>query len=295
MSAEERAEARKMSHPVPESERSGQPRASVEFLAGIRVVTMAQNVPGPLAAARLAQAGARVIKVEPPAGDPFLRLSPAWHAEMHAGASIECLDLKAEDGRARMTALLQDADLFMSSQRPSALARLGLDPDTLRSRVPHLRMIRIFGSLRDPEHAGHDLTYQAQSGLLGDAMPRTLTADVMASERAFAAALAVLRQPPGSVMDVGLVESLAPMVASLRYGLTAPGGVLGGGTPRYRVYAARVGRVAVAALEPHFEARLYEELGLPAGSDPSACFLEHTAADWESWARERDLPIVAVP
>ena len=267
---------------------------STEFLDGVRIVTMAQNVPGPLAAARLRQAGARVTKIEPPDGDPFLTLSPEWHAEMHDGISIERLDLKAENGQARIAALLHDADVFITSQRPSALARLGLDPDTLRSRTPRLRLLRILGSVREPERPGHDLTYQALSGLLGVEMPRTLSADVIASERVFAGTLALLRQPPGSTMDVGLVESLEPLLAPLRYGLTAPGGVLGGGTPRYRVYAARIGRVAVAALEPHFESRLYEQLGLPVGSDPSGLFLERTAPEWEAWAREQSLPIVAV-
>jgi crotonobetainyl-CoA:carnitine CoA-transferase CaiB-like acyl-CoA transferase len=267
---------------------------SHEFLDGIRVVTIAQNVPGPLAAARLRQAGAQVIKVEPLAGDPFLAVSPAWHAEMHEGISIERLDLKSEMGRSRMVALLQDADVFLTSQRPSALARLALDVDRLRTEIPTLRFLRIVGSVRDPEHAGHDLTYQAQAGLLGDAMPLTLSADVMTSERAFAGVLALLRQPGGAVMDVGLVESLEPMMASLRHGLTAPSGTLGGGAPRYRIYPTRSGRVAVAALEPHFEARLYEQLGIPRGSDPSARLLEREAEEWEAWARERDLPIVVV-
>lgn len=265
-----------------------------DLLAGVRVVTIAQNLPGPLAAARLRQAGARVIKIEPPDGDPFLSLSPAWHAEMHAGIPIERLDLKAESGQLRLSALLGDADVFITSQRPSALARLGLDPDTLRSRVPQLRILRIVGSVREPEQPGHDLTYQALSGLVGDVTPHTLSADVMASERAFAGALALLRQPAGSVMDVGLVESLEPLLASLRHGLTTPRGTLGGGAPRYRVYPARVGRVAVAALETHFERRLYVELDLPTGSDLSARFLERTSAEWEQWAREHGHPIVAV-
>jgi crotonobetainyl-CoA:carnitine CoA-transferase CaiB-like acyl-CoA transferase len=255
---------------------------------------MAQNVPGPLATARLAQAGARVIKIEPPAGDPFLALSPTWYDEMHAGIPVERLDLKADEGRARVTALLRDADVFITSQRPSALARLALDPEALSRDVPQLRVLRIVGSVRDPEQAGHDLTYQAQTGLLGDAMPRTLAADVMASERVFAATLALLRQPPGSTTDVGLVESLDPLLAPLRHGLTAPHGVLGGGAPRYRVYPAKTGMVAVAALESHFEARMYQQLTLPAGSDPSARFLERAAPEWEAWARERDLPIVAL-
>ena len=267
---------------------------SHEFLDGVRVVTIAQNVPGPLAAARLRQAGAQVIKIEPLAGDPFLAVSPAWHAEMHERIWIERLDLKSEMGRSRVMALLQGAEVLLTSQRPSALARLALDVDRLRTEIPTLRFLRIVGSVRDPEHAGHDLTYQAQAGLLGDAMPLTLSADVMTSERAFAGVLALLRQPGGALMDVGLVESLDPMIASLRHGLTAPDGTLGGGAPRYRIYAARVGRVAVAALEPHFETRLHEQLGIPRGSDLSARMLERNAEEWEAWARERDLPIVAV-
>ena len=64
------------------------------FLEGVRVVTMAQNLPGPLAAAGMRAAGAHVTKIEPPAGDPFLALSPEWHAEMHDGVTVEPLDLK---------------------------------------------------------------------------------------------------------------------------------------------------------------------------------------------------------
>src|SRR5437867_3081102 len=104
---------------------------ATDFLDGVRVVTMAQNVPGPLAATRLKQAGARVIKIEPPAGDPLLTLAPAWYAELHVGIAIERLDLKTETGQARMTVLLRDADVFITSQRLSLLARLTLDPDSL--------------------------------------------------------------------------------------------------------------------------------------------------------------------
>jgi crotonobetainyl-CoA:carnitine CoA-transferase CaiB-like acyl-CoA transferase len=266
----------------------------MDLLDGIRVVTIAQNLPGPLAVARLKQAGASVVKIEPPAGDPFLALSPAWHAEMHEGIAIERLDLKSESGHSRILALLEDVHLFVASQRPSTLKRLGLEIDALRKRCASLRMLRILGSVRDPELAGHDLTYQAEAGLVGDATPRTLAADVMGSERAFAAALMLLRQRPGSIMDVGLVDSLDPLIASLRHGLTVPTGTLGGGAPRYRVYPTKVGRIAVAALESHFESRLYSSLGLPLSSDPSTKFLERTAVEWESWARELDLPIVAV-
>jgi crotonobetainyl-CoA:carnitine CoA-transferase CaiB-like acyl-CoA transferase len=267
---------------------------SSQFLEGVRLVTIAQNVPGPLAAMRARRAGARVVKVEPPGGDRLEALAPAWYAELHAGITVERLDLKTESGRSRLTTLLAEADILLTSQRPSQLAHLGLELEAVRNASPRLRVLRIVGSRRDPERAGHDLTYQAEAGLIGDAMPLTLAADVMASERAFGGILALLRQPPGSTMDVGMVESLEPLLAPLRFGLTLPNGALGGAAPQYRIYTARSGRVAVAALEPHFMARLYQALDLPPGSDLSERLHQRTAAEWDAWARERDLPITAV-
>jgi crotonobetainyl-CoA:carnitine CoA-transferase CaiB-like acyl-CoA transferase len=255
---------------------------------------MALNVPGPLAVARMKQAGATVTKIEPPTGDPLFILSPAWHAEMHRGISIERVDLKTDTGRARVVAHLRDADLFLTSQRPSLLTRHSLDRERLHSQFPALRVLRILGSVREPELPGHDLTYQAQVGLVSDQMPRTLAADVMGSERVFAGVLALLRQPSGSTLDVGLVESLDALLAPLRHGLTTPNGPLGGGAPQYGVYDAKAGRIAVAALEPHFESRLYQELGLATRAELTARLRERTADEWEVWARERDLPIVAV-
>jgi crotonobetainyl-CoA:carnitine CoA-transferase CaiB-like acyl-CoA transferase len=267
---------------------------SSDLLSGVRVVSIAQNVPGPLAVARMAANGAAVTKIEPLAGDPFTPLCEPWYTEMHRDVTVERLDLKAEDGRARLLALLHDAQLFITSHRPGALARLRLDPPSLLAGAPGLRIIRIVGSLADPEEAGHDLTYQAQAGLAREAMPLTLAADVMASERAYATALELLRRPAGTVVDVGLVESLEPLRAPLRHGLTAPGGTLGGGVARYRIYATRDGHVALAALEPHFERRFYDLIELPVGADPSAQFLGRDTADWESWARMHDVPLAAI-
>ncbi len=268
---------------------------STSDLAGVRIVSIAQNVPGPLCVARLVSFGARVTKIEPPNGDPFTPLSPTWYEEMHRGVAVERLDLKSSDGRARLIALLGDADFFVTSHRPSALARLAIDPDSLAREVPTVRTLRIVGSTADPEVPGHDLTYQAQSGLLRDALPRTLAADVMASERAVSEALLLLRRPPGSVADVGLIESLAPLQTPLQHGLTAPGGVLGGGMHAYGVYPAKEGVVAVAALERHFEERLYAALELPMKSELTAVMMTRTAREWERWAESLDLPIVSIP
>ncbi len=259
-------------------------------LEGVRVVSIALNVPGPLAVARLRSEGARVVKVEPPTGDPLAAICRAWYDELHEDVSIEQLDLKTTEGSRAMRALLADADVFVSSQRPASLARLGLDD----SSVEHLWWLNVVGELAHPETPGHDLTYQARAGLLGESMPISLFADVLGAERAFAGVLLLLRQPRGARATVGLYDSLAPLAAPLVHGLTAPGGHLGGGFAAYRIYRAREGAVAVAALEPRFRQRLYASLELALDTDLSDIVSTRTAAEWEQWARERDLPIAAV-
>ena len=218
-------------------------------LRGVRVVSIAQNVPGPLVVARFVELGATAIKVEPPSGDPLATMCLSWYAELHRGVDVRRIDLKSADGTASLSAMLDSAELFVASHRPSALARLCLDPESLRAAHPKLRVLRLFGSIADPEAPGHDLTCQAHAGLLREGLPTALVADVMASERAFGAAMTLLRSDEGTVRDVGLAESLTPLVASVRHGLTSPGGLLGGGAPRYGVYPAKTGYVALAALD----------------------------------------------
>ena len=263
----------------------------------MRLVSMAANVPGPVAVSRLVAGGASAVKIEAPWGDQLAVICPAWYAELHAGVRVERLDLKTPPGIAALKALLRDSDVFLASHRPSALERLGLDAGSLVREFPALRHVNIVGDTMDPESPGHDLTYQARAGLLGHgaaALPLTLLADMMGAERAHAAVLSVMHKPRGSSVVVGLYDALRDVAAPLYHGLTAVGGHLGGGNPAYGIYAAREGAIAVAALEPHFRARLYESLGLPDGADPSAVFATRTAIEWEAWAAERDLPLAAV-
>lgn len=258
----------------------------------MRIVSMAQNVPGPAAVARLVAEGATAIKIEPPNGDPLAHLCRPWYDELHAGVSVERLDLKTLPGIVRMKALLTKADVFLASQRPSALARLGLDPLTLHRDLPSLRYVNIVGDTANPEEPGHDLTYQARAGLLSGAMPLTLVGDMVGAERVRAVIIEVMREA-GATRIVGLFDALRDLAAPLRHGLTATGGWLGGGNPAYGIYPAKSGAIAVAALEPHFRSRLYEGLGLPDGADLGATFLTRTAEEWEQWAAARDIPLVA--
>src|SRR5947208_9464629 len=117
----------------------------MNLLDGIRVVTTALNLPGPAACARLRDLGAAVAKVEPPAGDPFESFCPGWYRRLHSRMDVRRIDMKGEAGRAEMAKLLEGADLLVTAQRASALARLGLDAQTLAARFPALCHVAITG------------------------------------------------------------------------------------------------------------------------------------------------------
>jgi crotonobetainyl-CoA:carnitine CoA-transferase CaiB-like acyl-CoA transferase len=274
----------------------------MNLLRGLRIVTTALNLPGPAACARLRDLGAAVAKIEPPAGDPFEQFCPAWYRRLHAGMTVGRLDLKSETGRRAMARLLDDADILVTAQRASALARMGLDPEALARAHPRLCHVAITGHAPpDDELPGHDLTYLAAHGLVAPPhLPPTLFADMAGSERAVSTALALVvareRSGQGEAAAVALADAAAALAQPLHEGLTRPGALLGGGFAGYNVYAARSGWVAVAALEPRFEQRLAEKfaLGKLTADALRDLFATHDAAYWEDWARKNDLPIVAV-
>jgi crotonobetainyl-CoA:carnitine CoA-transferase CaiB-like acyl-CoA transferase len=271
-------------------------------LLGIRVVSLAVNLPGPLTAARYTALGAAVTKVVPPSGDPLAWVSPVWHDALQAGQEVVSLDLKSTAGQTKLAGLLAGADALLTSTRPAALARLGLDWPTLAARYPRLCHVAIVGyPAPDEDRAGHDLTYQASAGLLEPPLfPRIPLADYAGSERAVTALFALLwareRTGRGGRSEVSLAEALAPYADALRYGLLAPGTLLGGGSPLYGLYRAAGGWVALAALEPHFAASLARGLGLAALTAESLAqaFLARPAREWEAWAAEQDIPLAAV-
>lgn len=274
----------------------------VEALSGIEVVTLAPNVPGPVAAARLRDLGAHVTKIESPAGDMLSRSAPRWYAALHRECTVETLDLKSAAGREALGERLDRADVLLTSARLSALDRLGLGWDELHACHPKLVHVAIVGfPPPDDERAGHDLNYVAQLGLVTPpAMPRTLLADLAGSERAVSAALGLLlrRERNGEAGRelVSLRDAAVVFAEPLAHGLTLESGVLGGAAAIYRLYAARTGWVAVGALEPHFAARLGELLGVPS-SDAAALtevFATRDAAAWEAWGDENGLPVSAV-
>ena len=273
------------------------------LLEGIRAVSLSINTPGPVAAARLAQLGAAVTKVEPPSGDPLKKAARGWYESLCKGQTVLTLDLKNPTERARLDELLAESDLLLASFRPSALRRLSLDWQSLHRRFPRLCFAGIIGYPPPfEERSGHDLTYLATTGLLSPPrLPLSLYVDLAAAERCVTAALALLlnfaRTAQAGCEFVSLYECARELAQPLTAGLTRPEGNLGGRYPLYAFYqTSDDGWIAIAALEPHFAQRLLSELGLASAdrNQLEQAFRVRSAADWEEWAQQRDLPVAAV-
>jgi alpha-methylacyl-CoA racemase len=287
--------------------------APLRPLADVRILSLALNLPGPAALMRCRGMGATCIKLEPPAGDPMRHYAQAAYAQLHEGVDVRVADLKTAAGQAVLHELLARTDVLLTSFRPSALAKLGLGWDALHAKYPSLSQVSIVGGAGDAaEVPGHDLTYLAEHGLVpGTQLPATLFADMagslMASEAVVQAALLKAGGVGGAAVqgqcfEVALADAAGYLALPRRWGLTQPTGAVGGAHAGYRVYACKDGRVALAALEPHFAARLCAVAGIapsdmagmldPQTRDAVAAFLAtRTRAQLDVLAREQDLPL----
>jgi crotonobetainyl-CoA:carnitine CoA-transferase CaiB-like acyl-CoA transferase len=144
-------------------------------LEGLLVVSLEQAVAAPYASSRLADAGARVIKVERPEGDFARRYDSMVHGQsayfvwLNRGKESICLDLKAPDDLTLLNSIVAEADIFIQNLAPGAAARLGLGPDELRGRDPRLIYCSISGYGEDGpyrDQKAYDMLVQGESGLL---------------------------------------------------------------------------------------------------------------------------------
>lgn len=289
------------------------PSATPRPLRGVRVLSLALNLPGPAALMRLKAMGATCLKAEPPgprgaSGDPMGQYNPTAYATLHAGVKVLTLDLKTDGGQRRLHQELARTDVLLTSFRPSALLKLGLGWKALHKAYPALSVVAIVGAPgARAEEPGHDLTYLADAGLVtGLDLPATLFADMggalMASEATLKAVLAQKTTGKGSFLEVALSEAAAWLALPRTWGLTQPQGAVGGAHAGYRVYPCKDGRVAVAALEPHFAASLCAAAGVamdgigslfqPATRQAIAAFLAgQTRKQLDALATARDIPL----
>jgi crotonobetainyl-CoA:carnitine CoA-transferase CaiB-like acyl-CoA transferase len=155
------------------------------MLEGLRVVELGVWVAGPSAGGVLADWGADVVKVESPDGDPMRRVfsllvghgqtaSPPFDLDNRGKRSV-VVDLGTGPGREVVRRLVDGADVFLTNLRPEALARLGLDPDTLVAHDPRLVYALVTGYGRtgpDAGRAGYDVgAFWARSGIASATVP----------------------------------------------------------------------------------------------------------------------------
>jgi crotonobetainyl-CoA:carnitine CoA-transferase CaiB-like acyl-CoA transferase len=154
-------------------------------LEGVRVVELGVWVAGPSAAGVLADWGADVVKIEPPAGDPFRGLyvqvagvdipaNPPFELDNRGKRSI-VLDLRHAEARAVVDRLLERADVFLTNLRGATLARLGLDHPQLAERFPRLVYARVTGYGErgpDADRPAYDVgAFWARTGMVAALTP----------------------------------------------------------------------------------------------------------------------------
>jgi crotonobetainyl-CoA:carnitine CoA-transferase CaiB-like acyl-CoA transferase len=143
-------------------------------LEGLFVVSLEQAVAAPYLSGRLAEAGARVIKVEREEGDFARNYDQLVHGEsayfvwLNRGKESVILDLRKESDKSVMERMLQVADVFIQNLAPGAITRLGFDPARLRAMNERLITVSISGYGDEGDFAdrkAYDLLIQAESGL----------------------------------------------------------------------------------------------------------------------------------
>jgi alpha-methylacyl-CoA racemase len=236
-------------------------------LFGRLVVDLTRYLPGGYAGRELRRLGARVVRIEPPDGDPLRETARAWDRVLNAGKESVVCDLKSEEGLALARALLMRADVVLEGFRPGVAARLGVGPEDVRANTVYCSITGFGVESAHEQRAAHDLNYLGWAGVLADTapgMPPLQIADLAAGALgAVTRILAALLEGGGARITVSMAHRAHDLVAH-RVGEDTVPKLLTGGVACYHIYETADGRfLTVAALEPKFWQRLCERLDLP--------------------------------
>ena len=252
-------------------------------LEGLLVLDFSTLLPGPMASLILAEAGARVVKIERPGrGDEMRSYEPKLGDDsvnfvlLNRGKQSIAIDLKSPDALDRLRPLLARADVVIEQFRPGVMERLGLGYAALSRINPGLIYCSITGwgqTGPKAQTAAHDLNYMAETGVLGLAagadgapvLPPVLAADIAGGTLpAVVNILLALRQRDqtgqGALLDIAMADNMFSFAywglgnGFAGAGWPKPGGELvTGGSPRYQIYRTADGRyLAAAPLEDKF-------------------------------------------
>jgi len=276
-------------NPVPGLDAPGATTADrPALLAGLKVIDLTRNLPGPFATLMLADMGADVLKVEPPSGDEA-RFMPTLFEAVNRNKQGCRLDIKKPEDLAELKRLIADADVLVESFRPGVLAGFGLSYEELSAINPRLVMCSITGYGQKGEwasRAGHDINFMAMSGVLDQlrtadgelAMPNVQFGDLlggsaMAVIGMLAAVIDARATGRGRYVDVSMTHSLLPHALGplafaqmwKQFGsppVKSHEDLLGGGLPCYGLYKTQDDRyLAVGALEFKFWSAFCDALG----------------------------------
>jgi alpha-methylacyl-CoA racemase len=230
-------------------------------LSGVTVADFTRQLPGPFASRELRRLGARVVKIEPPEGDPTPQ---PWYGSLNEGKEIVTWDARSEPA----PPVAANADVVLEGFRPGVFERL--DVEVARNAI--LCSITGYGATGERAgHAGHDLNYLGYAGVLADtapALPPVQIADLAGGAQAavieiLAALLERSRTGEGSRIVVSMTATAHRFVAHRVGGDPVPR-LLTGGVACYRIYETGDGRhLTVAALEPRFWRNVCEILDRP--------------------------------
>lgn len=225
------------------------------------VLEFAQLYPGPLAGKLLKEWGFRVVKVEPPSGDPLRRVSPTLYQWLNEGKEVAYLNLRLAEDRSRVLDLAREARAVLTSFRRGTAERLGVSYEAVSKANPGVFYVALVG-FRESDLPGHDINFAGLAGLIADKPTIPQCVDVASGlMAAFAVAAAVATGRRGYV-EIPM-ENVAYMLNLLNFAALRDLGALplDGRFPFYNVYRCAGGLVALGAVEEKFWKKFCEIIG----------------------------------
>jgi ferritin len=272
----------------------------------MRVLELATLFPGPLAGRFLLSLGFKVVKVEPPGGDPMRGLSPTLYRALNEGKHVVYLDLQKESKG--IYEMLRDVDAVLTTFRPSTAEKYGISYRRLAEVRPGLIYVAIVGYGGDEyprDHPSHDINFAALAGAVGPCPPYVQAVDVAAGLLAALTITGMAARGEGGYVEIPMSRAAA-LINILNLSLRRDGKplLLSGDYPFYTVYRCRGGRVALGAVEPKFWERFCRAIGredlIPRQLDPTAreevekALAEMDCNTLEDLAKREEIPLTPV-
>lgn len=261
-------------------------------LEGLLVVDLSVFLPGPYLTMTLADHGARVLKIEPPGGDPGREIGPRVDGEtvffrnVNRGKESLVIDLKNPAGRERLLKLCDDADVVVETFRPGVVHRLGVDYETVSARNPGIVYCSISAFGQDGpyrDRPAHDLAVEALGGAISinegqdgrPTIPGIPAADILSSLQALSGVLMALlrreRTGRGDYIDMSMHDAVLAAYPNVVGPVFADGRDLVpkhersmGGSAFYQIYATADGRhIVLGGQETKFVRNLLTALERP--------------------------------